>query len=336
MVMDAMTEKKLTILGSGSWGTAIAIHLARHHPHVTLWGRDPIKTEQINTTRCNQQYLPTITLPANLKVTANLAEAMQDCDHLFIVVPSHTFEACLQQIKPYYRKGLPIAWATKGIKEDGELLHQVVERVMGIDTPKAVVAGPSFAAEVAAELPTAIVVASDNEASANDVANILSSPRFRVYTSQDMIGAQLGGAVKNVLAIATGISDGLGFGANARSALITRGLAELIRLGLVLGAQMETLMGLAGLGDLILTCTDDKSRNRRFGLALGRGESVNEAVANIGQVVEGATAAAHIYKLAQRYHIDMPITEQVYRVLNGDYAAETAVKALFSREPKAE
>jgi glycerol-3-phosphate dehydrogenase (NAD(P)+) len=331
MVEVNTTEPKLTVLGAGSWGTALAIHLARHHANVTLWGRDSLQIQQMNAARCNTRYLPSIRLPENLTVTDDLNEAMKNCGFLLIVVPSHVFESCLTQIKPYYRPGLTVAWATKGIKADGELLHQVVERILGKDTPKAVIAGPSFAAEVATELPTAITVASDQESSARAVANMLNSPRFRVYTSNDMIGAQLGGAVKNVLAIATGSSDGLGFGANARSALITRGLAELMRLGLALGAQAETLMGLAGLGDLVLTCTDDKSRNRRFGLALGRGSSVQDAIESIGQVVEGVTAAGHIYHLAKKHNVEMPITEQVYRVLQGQYSAADAVKILLSR-----
>lgn len=331
MSNSVTNQSKITVLGAGSWGTALAIHLAKHHANVTLWGRDSLQIQHMNAARCNTRYLPSIPLPANLLVTDNIAEAMQDCCLLLIVVPSHVFEVCLDKIKPFYTPGLTIAWATKGIKSDGELLHQVIERVLGKDTPKAIIAGPSFAVEVASELPTAITVASDQESSARYVAKLLGSPRFRVYTSNDMIGAQLGGAVKNVLAIATGSSDGLGFGANARSALITRGLAELMRLGLALGAQAETLMGLAGLGDLVLTCTDDKSRNRRFGLALGRGSSVQDAIGGIGQVVEGATAAGHVYHLAKKHHVEMPITEQVYRVLQGEHSAADAVKILLSR-----
>ncbi|MFN7097025.1 MAG: NAD(P)H-dependent glycerol-3-phosphate dehydrogenase [Gammaproteobacteria bacterium] len=336
MTTLSTTDSKLTVLGAGSWGTALAIHLAKQHPHVTLWGRDALQVKQVNAARCNTRYLPSIQLPANLTVTDDFAAAISDSHLLLIVVPSHAFEACLQQIKPFYKPDMIITWATKGITANGEFLHQVVERILGKQTRKAVVAGPSFAIEVASELPTAITVASDQEQSAREVAQLLSGKRFRVYTCQDMIGAQLGGAVKNVLAIATGSSDGLGFGANARSALITRGLAELMRLGAAMHAQTETLMGLAGLGDLILTCTDDKSRNRRFGLALGRGSSAQDAIENIGQVVEGVTAAAHVYHLAQKHHVEMPITEQVYRVLQGEHSAADAVKILLSRAPATE
>lgn len=334
--MKMKSARNLTVFGAGSWGTAIAIHLARHHPQVTLYAKDPVQVAEMNLKRCNTRYLPMAPLPSALTVTSDLEVAMQNSDLLFMVVPSHAFQDCLQQVLPYYRPGLVIAWATKGLSPDGRFLHESVQQIIGQDTPTAVIAGPSFAAEVAAELPTAILAASDRLEYAHHVSSILSSSRFRVYTSTDMIGAQLGGAVKNVLAIATGISDGLGFGANARSALITRGLAELIRLGLAMGAQVETLMGLAGLGDLVLTCTDDKSRNRRFGLALGRGISADEAVTQIGQVVEGIAAADYVYHLAQKYAIEMPITEQVYRVLHGVHSAEAAVTILLSRTTKNE
>ncbi|NNM59226.1 MAG: NAD(P)-dependent glycerol-3-phosphate dehydrogenase [Legionellales bacterium] len=331
-----MVTKNLTVIGAGSWGTAIALQLARHHPRVTLYAKDPTQATQMTLTRCNMRYLPMVTLPPNLVITSDLEIAMRDCGLLFLVVPSHVFKSCLQQISPYYRPGLIIAWATKGLSSDGNFLHESVQAIIGQDTPKVVIAGPSFAVEVAAELPTAILAASDELTHANAVASILGSPRLRIYTSPDLIGAQLGGAVKNVLAIATGISDGLGFGANARSALITRGLTELLRLGLALGAKTETLMGLAGLGDLVLTCTDDKSRNRRFGLALGRGETPEAAIAQIGQVVEGRAAADYVYHLAKRHGIEMPITEQVYRVLLGTYSAEEAVTILLSRSTGSE
>jgi glycerol-3-phosphate dehydrogenase (NAD(P)+) len=329
--MTNPTSLPIAVLGAGSWGTALAIHLARNHHSVRLWGRDTAQMQQMTAQRCNIRYLPSVPLPTNITIHTDIASAIQDAAIIMIVVPSHGFAGCLQAIKPFYKKGTPIIWATKGIQPDGTLLHELVEQQFGKDTPKALLAGPSFAVEVAMELPTAVVVASDNETCARQIAKVLASPRFRVYLCPDMVGAQLGGAIKNVLAIATGASDGLGFGANARSALITRGLAELMRLGIAMGGQAETFMGLAGLGDLILTCTDDKSRNRRFGLALGRGASATDAVAAIGQVVEGATAAGYVYQLAKQRGVEMPITEQVHRVLNGEQSAEEAVYALLSR-----
>lgn len=329
--MTGATLPPIAVLGAGSWGTALAIHLARNHYPIRLWGRDTTQMEQMAAQRCNIRYLPSVPLPAGISIFTDVASAIKDAAMIMIVVPSHGFEGCLHAIKPHYKAGTPIVWATKGIQPDGTLLHELVEQQFGKQTPKALLAGPSFAVEVAMELPTAVVIASDNEECARQVAKVLASPRFRVYLSPDMIGAQLGGAVKNVLAIATGASDGLGFGANARSALITRGLAELMRFGTAMGGQPETLMGLAGLGDLILTCTDDKSRNRRFGLALGRGASAADAVAAIGQVVEGATAAGYVYHLAKSRGVEMPITEQVHRVLSGEQSAESAVNALLSR-----
>ncbi len=330
------SSASIAVLGAGSWGTALAIHLARNHKSVRLWGRDATQMHEMQRQRCNTRYLPSVPFPSNLEIIVDLAEALRDVQMILIVVPSHAFAECLDKIAAYYKTGTPIAWATKGLQPDGTLLHTLVEKRFGKETPKAVIAGPSFATEVAVELPTAITVASDNNTCAKIVSHILSSPRFRVYISTDMIGAQLGGAIKNVLAIATGISDGLGFGANARSALITRGLAELMRLGLAMGGQPETFMGLAGLGDLVLTCTDDKSRNRRFGLALGHGLSIKDAVASIGQVVEGATAAGYVYDLARTKQIEMPITEQVYQVLQGKHSAAQAVEILLSRASKME
>ena len=322
----------IAVFGAGSWGTAIAIHLAKLHPHVILWGRDADQIANMEATRLNQRYLPSAPFPSNLQLTADLSCAVAQASMAFIVVPSHAFADFLQAIKPFAPAHLLWVWATKGIQPSGQFLHEIFEQIMGSSVPKGLVAGPSFAGEIAAGLPTAITVAANQPACALAIAEALSGPRCRVYITDDLIGAQLGGAVKNVLAIATGCSDGLGFGANARSALITRGLAELMRLGLVLGAKRDTLMGLAGLGDLVLTCTDDKSRNRRFGLALGRGETVQNAINNIGQVVEGATAAAYVYRLAQRHGVEMPITEQVYRLLQNEYPVAETVEKLFSRE----
>ncbi|MEE8429340.1 MAG: NAD(P)H-dependent glycerol-3-phosphate dehydrogenase, partial [Gammaproteobacteria bacterium] len=230
-----------------------------------------------------------------------------------------------------------VAWATKGLElETAMLPHQVAQSVLGESRPLAVISGPTFAREVASGLPTAITVASKNPEFSEKLSGLLHGEQFRAYTSSDMVGVELGGAVKNVLAIAAGICDGLGFGANSRAALVTRGLAELMRLGEAMGGRRETFMGLAGVGDLVLTCTDDQSRNRRLGLALGQGINCQQALQEIGQVVEGVNTAREVVRLAKRFSIDMPITEQVYRVLHEDLTPRDAVRALLTREPKQE
>jgi glycerol-3-phosphate dehydrogenase (NAD(P)+) len=257
---------------------------------------------------------------------------------LFLVsVPSHAFKNTLLDLKAQLSEDVQIAWATKGFNpDDGSLLHEVVADIFSPQTPAALLSGPSFAGEVAAELPTAITIASSQPDFANQLSDILHSERFRTYTNSDLIGVEIGGAVKNVMAIAAGIADGLGFGANTRAALITRGLTEIIRLGIKLGGKQETFMGLAGLGDLILTCTDNQSRNRRFGLALGQGKDKITAIQEIGQQVEGVSAAKETLLLARKYGVDMPITEQTYKVLYEGLAPLTAVQNLLAREQKAE
>lgn len=333
----ATTESPIAILGAGSWGTALAILLARNQQTVRLWGNDAAELETMQITRCNHHYLPDILLPENLLIQPDLEAALTDAQDILVVVPSHAFRAVLQRIKPYFNSTMRLAWGTKGLDpQSAKLLDTVVNEVFGTPFPTAVISGPSFAREVAMGLPTAVTVASNTQAFAKDLAKRLHNSTFRVYTSADVIGVEVGGAIKNILAIATGISDGLGFGANARSALITRGLAEMIRLGIALGGQLETFMGLAGVGDLILTCTDNQSRNRRFGLALGQGTSIHEAEKTIGQVVEGARNVIEAHKLAQKTQISMPITEQVYRVLYQGIAPAEAVKTLLMREPKVE
>jgi glycerol-3-phosphate dehydrogenase (NAD(P)+) len=241
------------------------------------------------------------------------------------------------KLKPLVSSNVKIAWATKGFnKENGGLLHEIVAEVFGDNTPAALISGPSFAREVAADLPTAISIASTQAEFATQLASIMHSKRFRTYTNSDLIGVEVGGAVKNVMAIAAGIADGLGFGANTRAALITRGLNEIIRLGVVMGGKQDTFMGLAGLGDLLLTCTDNQSRNRRFGLALGQGKTSEEATQEIGQEIEGVSAAKQTYLLAQRFGIEMPITEQTYKVLYEGLTPLEAVQNLLAREQKAE
>lgn len=327
----------ISVLGAGSWGTALAILAARNGCQTLLWGHNPEHVRRLQYDRENQRYLPHFAFPDPLQVTDDLAKAAAFSSLLLISVPSHAFKETLVKLKPLVNTQVQIAWATKGFNPSGGLLlHQIVEQVFSSQTLTAVLSGPTFAKEVAANLPTAITIASTDLNFASQLANILSSSRFRSYTSTDIIGVQVGGAIKNVLAIAAGIADGLGFGANTRAALITRGLTEIIRLGNQLGGKQETFMGLAGLGDLILTCTDNQSRNRRLGLALGQGKNLQQATQEIGQEIEGVSAAKETYLLAQKYRIEMPITEQTYKVLYENLEPRLAVQNLLTREQKTE
>ena len=331
------TPSPIAVIGAGSWGTALAIQLARNGVPTFLWGRDPAKMAAMAEARENTRYLPGIPLPEGLNPSSDLPAIMAQVDQVLVVVPSHGFRAALEQVAPLLKTGTHLAWASKGLEMgSNKLLHQVADEVLGPHLPATVISGPTFAKEVAKGLPTAVTVASSDEATATHFAQLLHGEAFRAYTCNDIIGVELGGATKNVLAIAAGIADGLGFGANTRAALITRGLAELMRLGLKLGAHQETFMGLAGLGDLVLTCTDNQSRNRRLGLALGEGKSLEEAKASIDQVVEGINTAAEVHAVAQEQGVEMPITEQVYRVLYEGHSPQAAVHDLLSRELKAE
>ncbi len=328
---------KIAVLGAGSWGTALAMLAARNGCQTLLWGHHPAHIETLKLDRENRRYLPDLPFNDHLTLTSDLAEVAAFSDIILVSVPSHAFKDTLQKLKPLVSENVKIAWATKGFnKENGGLLHEIVAEVFGSETPAALVSGPSFAKEVAADLPTAITIASTQPEFAAQLATILHSERFRAYTNSDLIGVEVGGAVKNVMAIAAGIADGLGYGANTRAALITRGLNEIIRLGIQLGGKQDTFMGLAGLGDLILTCTDNQSRNRRFGLALGQGKSPDEARQEIGQEIEGVSAAKQTFLLAQKFGIDMPITEQTYKVLYEGLAPREAVQNLLAREQKAE
>lgn len=332
-----MASGKIGILGAGSWGTALALQAARTGAEVLLWGHHPRHVAALADDRENRRYLPGAKFPGNLSVTADLGAVSRFSDLLLIVVPSHAFKATLEQLRPLTTNDVKIAWATKGFNGDsGALLHEMVAAVFSANTPVAVLSGPTFAHEVAAELPTAMTIASSCAEFSQQLTQLFHSKRFRTYTSADVIGVEVGGAVKNVMAIAAGIADGLGFGANTRAALITRGLTEIIRLGACLGGHQETFMGLAGLGDLVLTCTDNQSRNRRLGLALGRGEDLQSALRDIGQEVEGVLAAKETYLLAQKHAIDMPISEQAYKVLYEGLPPIHAVKNLLSRELKSE
>jgi glycerol-3-phosphate dehydrogenase (NAD(P)+) len=327
----------IAVLGAGSWGTALAVLVARNGYRTLFWGHDAARQANLARERENTRYLPGVRFPENLSIREDLLETAEEATHLLLVVPSHAFRATLEALKSRLPAKAIVAWATKGLEPaTGRLLSQVAADVLGEGRAFGAISGPTFAKEVAHGLPTAVTVAAHETATAEAIAAWLRSDRVRVYTGTDMVGVELGGAIKNVLAIATGISDGLGLGANARAALITRGLAEMRRLIEALGGKPETVMGLAGIGDLVLTCTDNQSRNRQVGLALGRGRTLQETLAEIGQVAEGVAAAREVLGLARRHQVEMPITEQVCRVLFEGVAPQAAVEALLQREPRAE
>ncbi len=326
---------KIAVLGAGSWGTALAIQLARNGANVKLWGLSA-EVEALIRDGENRYFLPGVAFPQNLQPTANLEEAVTSANEVLVVVPSHVFPSVLETVEPLLQPDATLSWATKGLeKKTGELLSSVAMKILG-DRPIGVISGPTFAGEVARDLPTAVTVASTSPEHAERLAGYLHSDRFRAYTSDDIIGLQVGGAAKNVMAIAAGIADGLNFGANTRAALITRGLAEIMRLGLAMGGKLETFMGLAGLGDLALTCTDNQSRNRRMGLALAEGKSIEQAKQEIGQEVEGVDAAKVIYNKAKELGIEMPITEQAYNVLYQGLDPKLAVQRLLERDQRPE
>lgn len=332
-----MTPLRVAVIGAGSWGTALAAQAARNGHVTTLWGRDTAQMAEMRARHENPRYLPGVVLPETLLFGSDLPEVAGHADHILVVVPSHAFPAVLKELAPHRAAGVGVSWATKGFElGSGRFLHEVATEVLGRDCAQAIVTGPSFAKEVAQGLPTAVTVHSPDGAFALLVAEILHGPTFRAYTGNDMLGAELGGAMKNVLAVATGIADGMQLGLNARAGLITRGLNEMMRLNDALGGRVETLMGLAGLGDLVLTCTGDLSRNRRLGLALGRGQSIQDAVAAIGQVVESIQTADEVMRLARRHGLDLPISDLVQQVLHGDLTPHEGLRKLLSREQKPE
>ena len=335
--MAAGSGTSIAVLGAGSWGTALSMQLARAGARPVLWDLDTEHLQAIGAAGRNERFLPDYPLPSALTVEPDLESALRRTAEILIVVPSHGFIGLIEQIEPWLEPGQGIAWACKGLEPGtGQFLHRPAQRMLGNERPLAVVTGPSFAVEVAADLPTALTVAGTDAAFSARIARLLHAGNFRAYTSDDIVGAELGGSVKNVLAIATGMCDGMGLGDNARAALVTRGLAEMMRLGRELGAREQTLMGLAGMGDLVLTCTSDLSRNRRLGLALGAGRSVAQAVAEIGQVVEGVKTAAEVHRLAQRRGVEMPISEQVYGIVHEDWDPYQCLRDLLSREQKDE
>lgn len=329
--------KKVAVYGAGSWGTALALQLARNGIDVLLWDFNPEHIALYEKERQNTLYLPDIPFPDNLHGTDSIEAMMAHSDDQLIVIPSHGFRDLLKNLKPYLTSSHAIFWATKGLEVGtGKLLHEVLVDELGEEVPYGLVSGPTFALEVAKGLPSAMTAAASTPELAERIASAFQGGNYRVYTSNDVLGVELGGAVKNVLAIAAGISDGLGFGANARAAIITRGLAEIMRLAESMGADHDTIMGLSGVGDLVLTCTDNQSRNRRLGLALGQGKNVDEAIAVIGQAVEGAKSSHCIGLLAERAGVEMPICEHVHKVIYAGLSPKDAVKALLGRELKSE
>jgi len=329
-----MTVPLTTVIGAGAWGTALALVLARNAQPTWLWGRDSTLITTMKRQRCNQRYLPDIPLPDNLQVTMELAPALAQSDLVLIAVPSAAFQSVL----PHLNAKLPlqgVIWATKGLDPtSGQFLHEVFQKQFGDTLPFAILSGPSFAHEVAKNLPTAVNLASTTASLIHFALPRFHSNTFRLYPTTDYLGVQIAGAVKNVLAIAAGINDGMKLGTNSRSALITRGLAEMWRLGQALNCQMATFMGLAGLGDVVLTCSDDQSRNRGFGLAIGRGLSPEQAKQASGKTIEGVAAAREIKNLATLHHIEMPICEQVYQVIYHGLSPKIAVEYLMAREPR--
>jgi glycerol-3-phosphate dehydrogenase (NAD(P)+) len=332
-----ITREPVAVLGAGSWGTALAIQFARAGHPTRLWSRNAADAATMRAERQNRRYLPDAKFPDGVTVHDQLAAAVQGAVAIILAVPSHALRSLLEQLKPMLARDARLAWATKGFELDtGKLPHQVAYDVLGDKYPVAVLSGPTFAREVGMGLPTAMTIASPDADFAAQLAQSLHASNFRAYTSTDIVGVEVGGAVKNVLAVGAGLSDGLGFGANTRIALITRGLTEVTRLGVALGAQPETFMGLAGLGDLVLTSTDNQSRNRRFGLALAAGKSVEQALQEIGQVVEGYSAARAVHAVAKRENVDMPLVGGIYRILYEREPARDVVKDLMTRPIRSE
>ncbi|KAA9131855.1 NAD(P)-dependent glycerol-3-phosphate dehydrogenase [Marinihelvus fidelis] len=325
------------VLGAGSWGTALAIQLARNGQAVSLWARDPEHVAAMAADRRNARYLPDNAFPDGLQPTADFDAAVAAGDVVLVAAPSHAFADTITRLQPLLQPGQGIVWACKGFEPGtGRLLHEVAQKQLGDDVPLGAITGPSFAREVAMGLPTAVTVAAFDEDFSREVAQRLHGEAFRAYTSTDMVGAELGGAVKNVLAVATGIADGMGLGDNARAALVTRGLAEMMRLGEAMGARPETLTGLAGMGDLVLTCTGDLSRNRRLGLALGRGDDIETAVRDIGQVVEGIGTSTEVRRLSKAHDVSMPISREVFGIIHQGQDPKACVRRLLARDQKPE
>jgi glycerol-3-phosphate dehydrogenase (NAD(P)+) len=326
---------KITVLGAGAWGTALAIYLAERHP-VALWTREPVHAAELGSTRRNVRYLPGFVLPESITPGADLAAALAGAELALAVVPTAGLRALLRRVAAL-APGLPVVWGSKGFEAGSAALpHAIAAEELAPGARRAVLSGPSFAEEVARGLPAALTLASSDAAFARATALALHGERLRVYSSPDVVGVEVAGAVKNVMAIASGICDGMKLGLNARAALITRGLAEMTRLGVALGGRAETFIGLAGAGDLILTCTGDLSRNRRVGLALALGRPLAAILEQLGHVAEGVLTAPAVARLAHEQGVEMPITEAVCAILDGRSTPAVALRALMGRDPKSE
>ena len=328
--------KKIGVIGAGSFGTALAMTLTQKAHEVTLWARRTEQIEEMRRTRQNPRYLPEIPLPEALDLTDDLQEAVTDKDLLLMAVPAQTFRGVFTQVSACMDARTPIVNVAKGIEKGSLLRLSEVARQILPEVRYAALSGPSHAEEVARALPTTVVTASEDADLAIAVQDVFSTERFRVYTNEDLIGVELGGALKNIIALGAGISDGLRFGDNAKAAMMTRGITEMTRLGLALGARAETFAGLAGIGDLIVTCTSMHSRNRRCGILIGQGKSVPEAVAEVGMVVEGLSTAEAAAALSEKCQVEMPITHCIYHMIQGSVNAMDAVKLLMGRERKKE
>lgn len=334
--MSPNPDQSVLVLGAGSWGTALALVLARRGFNTWLWDCDKAHIARLKAERGNARHLPGIPFPDCLLPVANLAEPGAQIRDVVIAIPCEGLRSALEALRAVRGTEVQLCLASKGLEPGTMLLnHEVAEECLG-PVPSAILSGPSFAGEVARGLPTVVTIASASSRTAEHFAQRFHSETFRIYTHDDVIGVQVGGAVKNVMAIAAGIADGLGFGANTRAGLITRGLAEIMRLGIAMGGRRDTFMGLAGLGDLVLTCTDDQSRNRRLGLALARGRTLAQASKEIGQAIEGVRTAAVVCELANRHGVEMPISEQVLQVLQGKVSPGKAVETLLRRGRKDE
>lgn len=326
---------KISVLGAGAWGTALAISLALRH-QVSLWARDTQQVELMQVCRSNRRYLPDTPFPLSLQITSDMGAVLDAAELIIVAVPVASLRGILQRIAASHVV-TPVVWLCKGFEaQTSQLPHQIVAEILPADFPCAVLSGPSFAQEVARGLPTALTLASDDIGFAQHIAQALHHSRLRIYSSADVAGVEVGGAIKNVLAIAAGISDGLHLGYNARAALLTRGLAEMTRLGLRLGGKAETLGGLSGAGDLILTCTGDLSRNRQVGMLLAQKRALPEILSELGHVAEGVYTAREVHQVAQSLDVQMPICEAVYRVLYEQLPADKATENLLSRQPSDE
>lgn len=331
-----MKNLTIAILGTGSWGTALGISLAKNGHNVTMWGRNPEKVKEIQETRINKPYLPNINLPSNMTFTHDIKSATEDKDVVVFSVSTQSFRTVLNQVKPYLKKEAILVNTAKGIEiHTLDVVSQIV-REEKVDNNYVMLSGPSHAEEVAAGLPTTLVASSLNEQARKTIQTLFGSSILRVYTSSDVLGVELGGALKNIIAIGAGVSDGLQYGDNTKAALITRGMAEISRLGVKMGGQQETFYGLSGIGDLIVTCTSQHSRNRKCGFLLGQGHTLDAIKKEVGMVIEGVYTAQGAFELSRKYAVDMPITQGVCTLLEGKLKPEVIVKELMTRSNKSE